>query len=156
MRKKETVFETIKKDERFSLLAKMLENTGIGEAMSKERETFTFFAPTDDAFNDLSDEALEFLTSADGTEVVAALLSHHLVPKSYLYSNDLRERDSLESLSGTRLEITKEGNILRLGEAHILTPGISALNGVVFPVDKVLPVVIKPTATETTAKNAAR
>lgn len=145
MKRKENVYEAIKKDERFSVLSKILEETGIGEAMSKEQETFTFFAPIDDAFSDLSDEALEFLTSADGTEVVAALLSHHLVPKSYLYSNDLRERDTLESLGGTRLEITEEDNILRLGEAHILTPGISALNGVVFPVDKVLPVVIKPT-----------
>lgn len=151
MKKKENVFEAIKKDERFSVLSKMLENTGIGEAMSKEQETFTFFAPIDDAFGDLSEEALDFLTSPDGTEVVAALLSHHLIPKSYLYSNDLRERDSLESLSGTRLEITEEDNILRLGKAHILTPGISALNGVVFPVDKVLPVVIKPTAAEKSA-----
>lgn len=154
MKKKVNVYEAIKKDERFSLLAKMLETTGIGEAMSKEQETFTFFAPTDDAFSDLSDEALNFLTSSNGTEVVAALLSHHLIPKSYLYSNDLRESETLESLSGTQLEITEEDNILRLGKAHILTPGISALNGVVFPVDKVLPVVIKPAAAENPAASA--
>ena len=54
MQTKEDVYEVIKQDQRFSILTKILENTGIGEAMSSEREAFTFFAPTDDAFRRLS------------------------------------------------------------------------------------------------------
>jgi len=146
MKKDENVYEVIRNDKRFGVLSRILESTGIGEAMSRERETFTFFAPTDHAFSDLSDEALKFLMSRDGREVAAAILSYHLVPKSYLYSKDLRERDSVENLNGTRLRIREEENVLHLGKAHILTPAIAAANGVVFPVDKVLPLVIKPRA----------
>lgn len=139
MKTKENVYEAIKHDERFTILSEILEATGIGEAMSNERETFTFFAPTDEAFRQLSEKSLTLLTSPEGTGLVAAILSQHLVPKSYLYSNDLRRKDSVKTLHGNKLEIKEAGNILQLEEAHILMPGIAASNAVVFPVDKVLP-----------------
>ena len=139
MKTKENVYEAIKHDERFTILSDILEATGIGEAMSNERETFTFFAPTDDAFRQLSEKALMLLTSPEGTGLVAAILGQHLVPKSYLYSNDLRRKDSVKTLHGNKLEIKEEENILQLEEAHILMPGIAASNAVIFPVDKVLP-----------------
>jgi len=77
--------------------------------------------------------------SPEGTALVAAILGQHLVPKSCLYSNDLRRRDSVKTLHGNKLDIKKEANVLQLEEAHILMPGIVAANAVVFPVDKVLP-----------------
>jgi uncharacterized surface protein with fasciclin (FAS1) repeats len=146
MKKDENVFDVIKSDGRFGILSKMLETSGLAEVLSKERETFTLFAPTDDAFSDLSSEALKFLTSGKGKNLVTAIIGHHLVPKSYLYSEDLRKRDALENMIGIKLEIRKEKNVLQLGEAHILTPGITALNGVVFPIDKVLPMIAAPIA----------
>lgn len=140
MKTKDNVYEAIKHDERFTILSRILESTGIGEAMSKERETFTFFAPTDHAFRNLSKKALTLLTSPEGAGFVAAILGQHLIPKSYLYSNDLLKRDSLKTLHGNKLEIKREDNILQLEEAHILMPGIAASNAVIFPIDKVLPV----------------
>ena len=139
MQTKENVYEVIKHDQRFKILSKILESTGIGEAMSSERESFTFFAPTDDAFRHLSKNALTLLLSPEGAGLVAAILGQHLVPKSCLYSNDLRRRDSVRTLHGNKLGITKEADMLQLEEAHILMPGIVASNAVVFPVDKILP-----------------
>jgi uncharacterized surface protein with fasciclin (FAS1) repeats len=139
MQTKDDVYELIKHDERFTILSKILERTGIGEAMSSERETFTFFAPTDEAFRRLSKNALRLLASPEGAGLVAAILGQHLVPKSCLFSNDLRRRDSVKTLHGNELGIKKEANMLQLEEAHILMPGIVASNAVVFPVDKVLP-----------------
>lgn len=140
MKTTENVYEAIKHDERFKILSKILKTTGIGEAMSKEREAFTFFAPTDYAFNRLSKRVLILLMSPEGAGLVAAILGQHLVPKSYLYSNDLRHRDSVKTLQGNKLNIKEDENILQVGEAHILMPAITAANAVVFPVDKVLPV----------------
>jgi uncharacterized surface protein with fasciclin (FAS1) repeats len=139
MQPKEDVYEVIKHDKRFKILSKILERTGIGEAMSSEREAFTFFAPTDDAFLRLSENALRLLLSPEGAGLVAAILGQHLVPKSYLFSNDLRRRNSVKTLQGNELSIKKEADMLQLEEAHILMPGIVASNAVVFPIDKVLP-----------------
>ena len=140
MNANENVYDVIKNDERFTVLLKILESTGIGEVMSKEKEIFTFFAPTDDAFGKLSDNALRVLMSPEGRGLVAAIFGQLLIPGKYLYSTDLRRKDSVKTLHGNKLKITEEDNILQLEEAHILMPGTAASNGVVFPVDKVLPV----------------
>lgn len=139
MRTKKNVYEVIKTDERFTILSKILKSTGIGKAMSNEREAFTFFAPTDAAFRQLSENALLLLTSPEGKGLVAAILGQHLIPKSYLYSNDLRRRDSVKNMRGKELSIKKEANTLQLEEARILMPGVAASNAIVFPIDKVLP-----------------
>ncbi|MGI8555739.1 MAG: fasciclin domain-containing protein [Pyrinomonadaceae bacterium] len=139
MKEKKNVYEVITKDERFRILSKILESTGIGEAMSKEKEIFTFFAPTDEAFCKLSKKALKILISPEGKELFAAIMGQHLVPKSYFYSDDLRRKDSVETMNGNKLKINEKANVLRLEEAHILMPGIAASNGVVFPVDKIIP-----------------
>jgi uncharacterized surface protein with fasciclin (FAS1) repeats len=139
MKTTENVYEAIKHDQRFTILSKILKITGIGEAMANERQAFTFFAPTDEAFRRLSDNALTLLMSVEGAGLVAAILGQHLVPKSYLYSNDLRRRDSVKTLHGNKLNIREEENVMQIEEAHILMPAIAASNAVVFPLDKVLP-----------------
>jgi uncharacterized surface protein with fasciclin (FAS1) repeats len=139
MKREGNVYEAIKLDERFTILSKILENTGIGEAMSKERDAFTFFAPTDEAFRQLSKRASILLLSPEGAVLVAAILSQHLVPKSYLYSNDLRRKDTVKTLHGNNLSIKEEENILQVEEAHIMMPAITASNAVIFPVEKVFP-----------------
>lgn len=139
MRKKENVYDVIKNDDRFTILSKILKSTGIGRAMREEREAFTFFAPTDAAFNNLSENALKVLTSPEGQAVAAAILGQHLIPKSYLFSYELRRCDTVKTMHGNELKISEEANVLQLEEAHILMPGIAALNAVIFPVDKVLP-----------------
>ncbi len=143
MKTNENVYEVIKNDKRFTILTEILKTTGIGEAMSEERETFTFFAPTDTAFNSLSENALKTLISPEGKGAIAAILGQHLIPKSYLYSNDLRRKDSVKTLHGNKLKISEESNVLQLEEAHILLPGIAASNAVIFPIDKVLPAINK-------------
>src|SRR5687768_17804365 len=100
MKTEENVYEAIKFDERFTILSKILESTGIGEAMSKERQALTFFAPVDDAFRRLSKRALILLLSPEGAGLVASILGQHLVPRSYLFSNDLRRKDSVKTLHG--------------------------------------------------------
>lgn len=149
MRTKENVYNVIKNDERFTILSKILKSTGIDKAMSEEDETFTFFAPTDEAFHKLSTKALQILVSPEGRGVVAAIFGQLVIPGKYLYSNDLRREDSVKTLHGNKLEIRKEANALRLEGAHIQMPGTAASNGVIFPVDRVIPAKRKKVLTAT-------
>jgi uncharacterized surface protein with fasciclin (FAS1) repeats len=141
MKTQENVYQVINRDERFTVLQKILDSTGTGEAMTKEREAFTFFAPTDEAFSHLPRQTLRLLTSPEGKGLAAGILGQHLIPKSYLNSKDLRQKASIKNLNGTKLKITEVNNVLHLqGGARVFTPEIAASNGVIFPVDKILPV----------------
>lgn len=137
--RKESVYEIVSRDERFTILSRLLDSSGIGDVVAGEKEIFTVFAPTNDAFQSLSESALELLTSPEGRALAVAILRQHLIPKSYLYADDLRGQDSVKTMHGNKLKITEAANVLQLEGAHILTPGIAASNGVVFPIDKVLP-----------------
>lgn len=139
MMRDEDVYQVIKNDERFSILSEILAETGIGEALAKERNAFTFFAPTDAALSHFPQSALKLLKSADGKELAVAILGRHVIPGTYLYSDDLRSRNSLKPLHGRRVKINVENNALKYGRAPVRTPGIAAKNGVVFPVDRILP-----------------
>jgi uncharacterized surface protein with fasciclin (FAS1) repeats len=140
MKNNKNVYDVIADDDRFKILAKILESTGISNAMSREDESFTFFAPTDIAFCQLSKKALDLLTSPDGKGLIAAIVGQHLIPKSYFYADDLRSLNSVKTVHGNELKITESNNILCLEEAHVLMPGIAAANGVIFPIDKLLPI----------------
>lgn len=136
---KENIYEALKNDGRFTILTKMLDETGLGEAMSEEQIAFTFFAPTDEAFCRLSEKALDVLSGSDGLGVFAAIIGQNLIPESYLKSKDLRNTDSVKTLYGHNLKIKKRSDTLQLEEAKILMPGIETSNAIVFPIDNVLP-----------------
>jgi uncharacterized surface protein with fasciclin (FAS1) repeats len=82
---------------------------------------------------------LQLLASVEGKEFALKLLSEHLIPHSYLYAHDLRQTRTLDTLNGRKAKIDVDKNVLSLGRAHVLTPGIAARNGVIFPVDRVPP-----------------
>ena len=137
---KENVYEIISQDKRFSVLAEILDKTGIGSLLAQQRSAFTFFAPTDEALLNLHSSALNLLKTKEGRDLAAALLTRHLIPNAYLYADDLRKRVSITTLHGNDLIISNENNSMKLGSAHVLTPGIAASNGVVFAVDQLLPI----------------
>lgn len=137
--RQEDVFQVIKNDERFSILSEILSGTGIGEALAEETNVFTFFAPTDTALGHFPQSALRLLKTPEGKDLAVAILGRHVIPGAYLYSDDLRHRDSLKPLHGGTVKIRVENNALKFGRAPVRTPGIAARNGVVFPVDRILP-----------------
>lgn len=137
--KNEDVYEVIKKDERFSILSKILDRSGMGEAMANEQKVFTFFAPTDKALSHLSKSALRLLTSPEGKDLAMAMLGRHVIPRSYLYSTDLQRTKTLKPLFGREVRIAVANNVVRYGKAPICTPGIATKNAVVFPIDQLLP-----------------
>ena len=135
----QSIFEVIKTDGRFSILTKILERTGIGDTLSNQTGALTFFAPTDAAFAQLPKEELEQLSGARGGKFIADILGRHIVPNAFFYTDDLRRRDSVEALDGNELKLDEKGSMLRLEGEPVLTPGILSRNGVVFPVNAVLP-----------------
>lgn len=135
----QNVYEVIRTDLKFSLLTEILERTGMAEALANETKAFTFFAPTNYALAHLSKPALRLLRSPEGRKLALTLLARHLIPGSYLYSDELRRAKSLKPMHGSPVRISVKNNAVRYGGAPITTPGIAAKNGVIFPVERVQP-----------------
>jgi uncharacterized surface protein with fasciclin (FAS1) repeats len=135
---RKSVYQIIEADDRFSILLEILNRTGIGRAMQHEDRPFTFFAPTDGAFYRMF-QSSSGEDSAEGRKIlVASILGNHIIPSVALYSDDLRRRESVQSLDGKNLPLRSDDNRLFIGEAQIVSPAVPAENGVVFAVDRVL------------------
>jgi uncharacterized surface protein with fasciclin (FAS1) repeats len=118
----------------FSALLQAVEVAGLTETL-QEGGPFTVFAPTDGAFANLPEGALEGLL--DDPEALADVLLYHVVPGEYTLA-ELRDVSSLETVQGEALEITSDRMGLLIDGASILTADVRAANGVIHVMTRVL------------------
>jgi len=138
MTTRKSVYQIIETDEKFSILLNILDKTPLGRAMQHEENPFTFFAPTDGAFYQMLQQAPPTQTPDAGKILVAEILGQHIIPGVCLYTDALRQRDSVTNLEGKILVIRHDDHRTFINDAQILTPAASAVNGIVFAIDKVL------------------
>ena len=138
MANRKSVFDIIEQDEKFSILLRILNETGFGKAMRHEENPFTFFAPTDGAFYQFFKQDVHQTINTASKILITSILGQHLIPGVALYSDDLRRKNSITTLEGSVLKIERDNHRIFLNDAQILSPGIAAANGVVFAIDKVL------------------
>lgn len=111
--------------------------------------SYTLFAPTNEAIKALPEADRKALESEDGKVQLLALVSQHLSP-GYVARADLDqgiERANgtvrLASLGGQPLTLTRSGDTIRLGSGddapRLVGEPIVARNGVIYPIDRVLP-----------------
>jgi len=118
----------------FSALLRAVEAAGLTETLH-EGGPFTVFAPTDGAFSNLPDGALEALL--DDPETLAGILLHHVVPGVYTLA-ELRTMTELETAGGGTLQVSSTPQGLLVGGASILTADVRASNGIVHVLTEVL------------------
>lgn len=97
----------------------------------------TLFAPTDEAFVDLPEGALDYLFSDDPQAEfdLLKLIEHHVV-------DQVRPIDDFQageetSIGGT-LQITVQGDRVMIDGATVIEPDIEASNGIIHVIDGVL------------------
>ena len=129
---------------RLDTLVTAVKAAKLADALSSEGP-FTVFAPTDEAFGRLDEGTIEALLEEPGRSTLARILTHHVVP-GRLEARDLLELDSVETLAGTTLSLAALKGRLLVDEAVVETANISASNGVVHLIDRVMlpPVEISP------------
>lgn len=112
-------------------LAAEIEAAGLTKQLKQEE--FTVIAPSDEAFNALSDEAFDkFSQSQNRTKV----LQYHLIPGK-VTQEDI-DRGEITTLSGEKIVISQENNTLKLNNATAGFPSTVAKNGVIIEIDEVL------------------
>ncbi len=98
---------------------------------------FTVFAPTDEAFAKLPAGTLESLLKPENRPALVAILSYHVVPGRVL-AKDLKANPTPKTLQGGRLAIAESGRGIAVDEATVLQADVTARNGVIHVIDRVL------------------
>jgi uncharacterized surface protein with fasciclin (FAS1) repeats len=113
-------------------LSEALVVSGIDETLSEEGP-YTLFAPSENAFSEIGDDALVAL-AADREELAYTLRSH-IVSGRYTLS-DLVDLERLESIVGSELYVSLgEDDRLYVEEARIIRGDIETDNGVIHIID---------------------
>jgi OOP family OmpA-OmpF porin len=127
-----TVADVIASDPQFSTLAGLLESTGLDEQLRTDGP-FTIFAPNNDAFAAIPEADLAAL--ADDPEALSGVLLRHVVagavPAASLVDGPL------DTAAGDTVNISIDGDV-RVDDANVLRPDITADNGIVHGIDAVL------------------
>jgi uncharacterized surface protein with fasciclin (FAS1) repeats len=97
---------------------------------------FTVFAPTDAAFAAIQSD-VDNLLKPENKAILAKVLTYHVVSGKHMAA-ELKDGAELTTVQGEKLKVSvKEGKVM-IGGAHVTSADISASNGVIHVIDKVL------------------
>lgn len=119
----------------FSTLAKALKATGLDLTMGN-KEVFTIFAPTDEAFSKLPDGTLTKLMLPENKEKLRMLLLYHAVAGKVL-STELVKGD-VKTVNGEKVKIDVSADKIEINGTKVYSADVLATNGVMHSIGKVL------------------
>jgi transforming growth factor-beta-induced protein len=129
-----SIMTTLSADERFSIFVEAIETAGLSE-MLEEDGLLTVFAPTDSAFGIIPDDELDKLLA--DRKALKEIVSGH-IGDDELWTSDLAEVDSIETINNKLLSITKADKQTMVNGIPIIEPDIECYNGVIQVIGSVL------------------
>jgi transforming growth factor-beta-induced protein len=127
-----TVLDVIRQPD-LAQLGIALNSAGLADAL-RGPGPYTVFAPNNEAFAALGTDALNELNRNPGS--LQPILTYHVVPQ-LLLSEDLQTGE-VATVNGAPLQVTVEGDTVRVNGATVVTADLQAGNGVVHVIDQVL------------------
>ena len=128
------IVETAVAAGQFNTLASLLKKAGLARTL-QGKGPFTVFAPTDAAFAKVPKATLNAL-GKDRAKLRAVLLYH--VAAGKIRSTKVVKLTSVKTLNGASARIRVSGGSVFVGGAKVTTPDVSASNGVIHVINKVL------------------
>merc|ERR1712070_1170403 len=113
--------------------------------------TFTVFAPTNDAFENLPDGTLDTLLQPENVQQLTDILLYHVLG-SIVTSSDLSDGLTATTLQGSTVTVMVTGGV-RINDANVIVADVEASNGIVHVIDAVL---LPPTSGEEGAPDNGR
>jgi len=119
-----------------STLRTAVVTAGLADALAGDGP-FTVFAPQNAAFDALPDGTVDALLADSAREQLTGVLTYHVVAGKYT-SGDLRDGQTLETLSGERLTVSIRDGRVMINDAEVVAADVMASNGVAHVVSGVL------------------
>jgi uncharacterized surface protein with fasciclin (FAS1) repeats len=98
---------------------------------------FTLFAPTNTAFEVLSNEDVEYLTSSDGVPDLKKILTYHVVGQS-LTSDLITDGATVANAQAKMLTFSVDGETVMVDGATVVEVDMLAYTGVTHGIDRIL------------------
>jgi uncharacterized surface protein with fasciclin (FAS1) repeats len=128
------IVETAVAAGKFKTLTSLLKRAGLAKTL-RGKGPYTVFAPTDAAFAKVPDATLAGL-ARNRAKLRSVLLLH--VAEGRLTAAKVTKRRSVKTLNGQRLAIRVRGGKVFVGGARVVTANVTASNGVIHAINKVL------------------
>ncbi|MDV4343277.1 fasciclin domain-containing protein [Methanoculleus sp. YWC-01] len=143
-----TADEVLARDGNFSVFIHALDTAGLKGTLAGAGP-YTIFAPTDEAFNRLSETVTEELFD-DPKGNLAETLLYHMAPGRYAAA-EIAANDTVPTVQGNPVSVDAAGGNVAVNGARVTRADIPAANGVIHAIDAVMipPDVILPPANET-------
>ncbi len=119
--------KTLKKSVHASDLDQLLSSSG----------PFTFFAPSDIAFQKLEKGLIDKLLEPQNRSQLANLLSNHIVNGKIIYK-DLKDGDKLTAVNGRELKVQVNNGSVSISDIPIAPRDSKIMNGVMHMMDSVI------------------
>ena len=119
--------KTLKKSVHASDLDQLLSSSG----------PFTFFAPSDIAFQKLEKGLIDKLLEPQNRSQLADLLSNHIVNGKIIYK-DLKDGDKLTAVNGRELKVQVTNGAVSISDIPIIHRESKIMNGVMHMMDSVI------------------
>ena len=129
------IVEVASGNDSFKTLVQAVQAAGLADTLSDSSASYTVFAPTDEAFSQLPEGALDYLLQPENQEVLQRVLSYHVVPES-LSSSEILGGEIVTLNGGLATQVT-DGRVI-INNASVVTPDVEASNGVIHAVNRVL------------------
>merc|ERR1712088_1273815 len=134
-----TIAELVVSEPRFSTLLAAVKAADLVDTLSGEG-SFTVFAPTNEAFKKVPEDALAGLLA--DKDALTAVLLRHVVPSTLQGKNIPPGTTELDTAGGEKIAVTRDiNNLIQIksdaGSAYVVLFDVIASNGVVHAVDSV-------------------
>ena len=125
-----------------SMFAAAIEAAGFSERLAGPGP-FTVFAPTDAAFQSLSENALARIMAPENREQLRVLLAYHVIPGAVTSDQITGRQVSAPTAMGAPLRIDATSGVM-VDDANVIAADMRASNGVIHVIDRVLVPQVRP------------
>lgn len=134
-----SLLELIQASNQHQTLARAIQAANLADTFrggAAGQQQYTIFAPTDQAFQQLPQGALQDLLRPENRQQLQALLQAHVVDRK-VEPAELQRATTLRTLSGQSLNVRSQQGTTLIGQARVQSAS-EASNGALYVVDQVL------------------
>lgn len=129
-----TIVDVAAANDNFDTLVQAVQTAGLVDTLSGDGP-FTVFAPTDDAFAELPDGALDALLQPENRDLLTEILTYHVVPDEV--TSDELETGVVDTLNGG-VAVRVDPDRVVVNDGSVIIPDVPASNGVIHAINRVL------------------
>lgn len=126
----------VNEDKNLRTLKKSVHASDLDQLLSSSGP-FTFFAPSDIAFQKLEKGLIDKLMEPQNRRLLADLLSNHIVNGKITYK-ELKDGDKLTAVNGRELKVKVINSTVSISDIPVQPRDVKIMNGVIHVMDSVI------------------